>query len=324
MITKPTLFVLGAGASIPYGFPSGYDLRKEICESSRGRATRLVKLLEINCKVSPNDVVDFATCFMQSRIASIDSFLSRRPEFSYMGKAAIAALLIPKETEAQFDAEIVDDWYFALWNALVSDVSELKQLADNKIQIITFNYDRSLERYLHTAIRNTFSNVSDEDALEALAYFNIKHVYGSLGKYGLENNRDTRTYTAKLNDLTLDVAVRSLKVIPEAREDDSIFNEAREAFKWAEHVCFLGFGFDHLNVKRLGFKDIVHTRNELIVPSRVIASTFGKTKAEETIAKNSLIGGIQFFGKDGAQRPTWSTHHGINLETLREHAWLLR
>ncbi|WP_156096076.1 hypothetical protein [Methanobacterium sp. SMA-27] len=31
MIKTPTVFVLGAGASIPYGYPSGEKLREEIC-----------------------------------------------------------------------------------------------------------------------------------------------------------------------------------------------------------------------------------------------------------------------------------------------------
>lgn len=324
MITKPTLLVLGAGASMPYGFPSGSGLRKQICDASTGHTNHLVELLVMNCRVSSNDVVDFAKCFMQSRIASIDSFLSRRPEYSEMGKAAIAALLIPKEIETQFDSEISDDWYFALWNALVSDVSELEQLAANKIRIITFNYDRSLERYLHTAIKNTFPNVSEEDALKSLSYFNIQHVYGSLGKYGLENNQDTRAYTAKLNSLSLNVATKGLKVIPEARDDDSIFNEAKEAFKWAENVCFLGFGYDSLNVKRLGFKEIVDSRNESSVPSKIVASTFGLTDAEVEIARYALTGGVSFHGKGTVLKPVWLPAKRTNLETLREHAWLLR
>ena len=32
MITIPTVFVLGAGASVPYGLPTGRDLTKKACE----------------------------------------------------------------------------------------------------------------------------------------------------------------------------------------------------------------------------------------------------------------------------------------------------
>jgi hypothetical protein len=35
VIFKPTVFVLGAGASVPYGFPTGYDLASKILKAFR-------------------------------------------------------------------------------------------------------------------------------------------------------------------------------------------------------------------------------------------------------------------------------------------------
>ena len=38
MITKPTVLILGAGASINYGFPSGLQLKALICKEIKERA----------------------------------------------------------------------------------------------------------------------------------------------------------------------------------------------------------------------------------------------------------------------------------------------
>lgn len=323
MIIKPTLFILGAGASIPYGYPSGATLRNQICEGSRGVSTELARNISTSFDFSAVDVMEFAREFQQSRIASIDSFLAKRPEYSDLGKAAIATLLIPHENDSVFDEVDADeDWYFQLWNALVAGVHSLEELALNQVRVLTFNYDRSLERYLHLAIKHTF-NVSDEVALDALGYFKIEHVYGSLGQFGLSDANQTRTYRGKINAIHLNIAVSSIRVIPEARDNDQVFTNAKDAFSWAKHVCLLGFGFDQLNVERLGFRDIVLSANELVVPSKIVASVYGKTKAQQMIAKNSLIGDMQFAGKDGASKPIWHTNYGTNLDTLRNYAWLL-
>lgn len=37
MITKNTLFILGAGASVPYGYPTGRELRKLLISNSSDR-----------------------------------------------------------------------------------------------------------------------------------------------------------------------------------------------------------------------------------------------------------------------------------------------
>ena len=39
MIETKTVFVLGAGANAPYGYPTGAGLRKEICKKSVGDPT---------------------------------------------------------------------------------------------------------------------------------------------------------------------------------------------------------------------------------------------------------------------------------------------
>lgn len=325
MITKPTLFILGAGASIPYGFPSGAKLRTQICAEATKPDSKLASFLELFFKIPKTDFIEFVSSFQRSRLASIDSFLSRRTEFSEIGKLIIASLLVPKETAATFNESIDDDWYFAFWNALVSNVSTLEDLKKNNVQIYTFNYDRSLEAYLHIAIVSTFKCSADE-ALNAISHFNIHHVYGSLGVYGppQEHQSNIRPYFNKYDPVDIRIAADTLRVIPEARADDAIFRKAKEAFLWAEHVCFLGFGFDPLNVERLGFKGVITSSLASSLPSKIIASTLDKTFSEVDLIHEAVVGVQNFHDEQGTLRVHWDNYNSENLATLRRFAWLLQ
>lgn len=47
MITENTIFILGAGASKPYGFPTGAELREQICKL---KIVKLRNLINFNRK----------------------------------------------------------------------------------------------------------------------------------------------------------------------------------------------------------------------------------------------------------------------------------
>src|SRR4051794_36706351 len=100
MIREPTVFILGAGASIPYGFPSGYELRKVICQAAVGPNQSLPQLLQRTLNTDPQAIMQFASEFLHSGQMSIDAFLSRRMELATIGKLCIAAELCIREQAA--------------------------------------------------------------------------------------------------------------------------------------------------------------------------------------------------------------------------------
>ena len=94
MIKVPTVFVLGAGASMPYGLPSGADLRARICGATieperNGLGQQIMRCGELTVA----DVKKFGLAFSRSNIASIDAFLAMRPEYTNIGKVAIATTI---------------------------------------------------------------------------------------------------------------------------------------------------------------------------------------------------------------------------------------
>ncbi len=308
MITSETVFVLGAGASIPYGFPSGIELREELCKV--GTAGLPISDTLMVCGISNNETGLFASAFRDSRIGSIDAFLSRRNEFVDIGKLAIAAVLCARENPRIFDySNIEDDWYFALWNAMVADVHQADDLVLNKIKIITFNYDRSLEYYLFTAIRNTFG-LAEVDTYSILHKISIKHVYGQLGEF------PEHPFQVSNSPSIVEAAANGIRIIPEDRENNDVtIREIRAWLSSARNICFLGFGFDSLNIHRLELSSIIAEKFQIgRRDQNIYTSGYGKTSSELSMIRNSIYGGLTNW---------YPVENEKSLMTLRNNAHLL-
>jgi hypothetical protein len=116
MITTPTVLVLGAGASYPYGFPTAAGLRQDICHAFEAPDTNASVLIASYAggDIDRERVFEFRQAFLKSGQPSIDAFLDRRSEFLHIGKLAIAYCLIPYESEQHLyarDHQRGGDWY---------------------------------------------------------------------------------------------------------------------------------------------------------------------------------------------------------------------
>ena len=306
MITSPTVFVLGAGASMPYGFPSGAELRIEVCRGA-AHGTRIFDMLSA-LNVPAADIERFTTAFSQSAVASIDSFLAKRGKFAEIGKFAIAAALSGKEnTSTLFDDSNDDHWYRILWNALIEDGEGINDLQRNKVKFVTFNYDRSLECFLHYATTNTFG-VDNAQAMAAWSHLQIIHVYGELGKFDVTDSQGACPYTTDvLQGPRLSIAAHGIQIMPEHREESKVFERVRDVLAGAARICFLGFGFDPLNVERLGLASVLDWKRKNKQAVEIYASMYQKTKTEIDKIHNKLC-----------PNDNWHTFNTRNVMTLRE------
>lgn len=180
MISSPTVLVLGAGSSMPYGFPSGAGLREAIL-SIHNQKDSMHALEELGFDVGV--LGDFQRRFQGSYLTSIDAFLRHQPQFAALGKSCIAECV--GHCEKQFADRLfnggvqVEDWYPMLCNAMADGGSE--KFTDNKLTIITFKYDRTIELFLATAYANTFDTTRDEALSKVCEAVRVLHVYGHLG-----------------------------------------------------------------------------------------------------------------------------------------------
>lgn len=244
MVNRKTTLILGAGASHPYGYPLGSTLRSLILQLD-GDWEVAVALRSLGAC----DIESFVEDFRGSELESIDTFLSFRPEYSLVGRQAIAAILLDAERKSQLGVDS-GNWVRYLINRLVQPDSDLSNLS-----VVTFNYDRSLEQKLFAAFQK-IRRIDAREAARLLSAIEIVHVYGDIGEAYESGTEDRElAYGCGINAKSLEVAVSRLRVIPEGRDSDPSVVRAKALISSAERLAFLGFGFDAVNLARLGFPE---------------------------------------------------------------------
>ena len=306
VIRHNTVLILGAGASEPYGLPLGRELLIALC--------KLAKLPERDERVAVferggfelDDVRRFGTALHRSAANSIDTFLARRRELSDLGKLAIACEICPREGADAFHAGLNGHWYAHLWNRMHRDIEAFRDVPHaNHLRVITFNYDRSLEFFLYNAILN-FYGCTPDDAQAVLDQLQILHVYGQVGPFHHAGLQGGMRYGPHPHPELYVRAAAGINIIADARAESPNFAESRRWLEEAEFICFVGFGFDQLNLERLDVASVMGVR-----PSRpyICASTLGMTAAEIGQAKRMIVPNFE-----------WSTQSMSSLDFLRnEH-----
>ena len=308
MISEPTVLILGAGASIPYGFPDGWTLKNDICDKILGGGSTPLKeaFSQIFFKMN---VLPFARLLQFSAELSIDAFLERRPEFEDVGKKAIAGELIQYERLEYLLPRNKDGkwtqwgWYHHLFNRLTMEATP-DTFDQNKLAVITFNYDRSLEEFLFRALHITFST-TDEEALKLLRSIPIIHVHGMLAPYDPLGTGSGRPYRTNINKYDISQAAESIRIV--SNDNEERFVEARELMKGTERICFLGFGYHPDNCRRLG-----------IGPKRTVFGTvYGLTRLEFGTKVRRFF---QRHTSEGQfENPLKPVNQCINMDYLRHY-----
>jgi hypothetical protein len=281
MIKRNTVFVLGAGASCPFGFPTGQGLRSIICDQLvRGNLGNAMRRFNYD----DGDLGQFRLEFERSGVTSIDTFLAMRPEFSELGRRIIVAALLPFQLEDRlYRADThhgTSDWYQYLYQVMRDGARTPDDVAGNPVTFLTFNYDQSLERFFLNAIRYGFG-LEQEEAQAFARRIKIHHVYGSLSA----SAHDTFSYEPDRSTAHMQRFADNLKVMPSERPvEDPV---CLAALKAARNVIYLGFGFDEMNCLRLGTAKAGGQPTVLNKPFRV-GTAFGLTKAEKQLAEQRV------------------------------------
>lgn len=305
MIQTRTTLILGAGSSKPYGFPSGRELRDQICSGLADETSPAFVQL-INNFAGPATIRKFREAFERSQMYSIDAFLARRSEFTDVGKAVIASFLMRNEEMNNLSSTKDDHWYQYLWNQLAESWDSLRQ---EFLAIVTFNYDRSLEYFLLEAMQSSFGK-SESDCVNQLLQIPIFHVYGSLGEPAFLASSG-RPYEPTITKSTLATAMSGIRVIPEQRQHDETFERAIDLLKKSSVICFLGFGYDRLNMNRLRFDEIAK-RDEGGNPvhgRRICGTVLGMKSAEIAWAIRKCGSNARYF--DELRCEEFLRTHGI-------------
>ena len=278
MSHKRLVFVLGAGSSVPYGYPSGRELVQRIVTPGPGSPSFTA--------TNRSDFEAFREKLANCKARSIDAFLGRdkRRTFEDVGKLAIAETLIRCELHGRiFYDTVQDDWYEYVFNLCLADKTDIQDAQGLDIAFVTFNYDRSLEHFLFTFLVNNF----DTDPVVVADIIGrcipIVHVYGSLGPLPWQDATIGRAYSSVISPDIVQKAADSITILHQGKDDSEAFCQAHKLFEDADIIYILGFGYHSENMRRLKipFERLGgHSASANVKPLRIFGTTFGLTDAE--------------------------------------------
>ena len=304
--------ILGAGASEPYGFPTGGELQDAIIDGCQREDSPISGHLS---KLGFNSLAiqDFGNQLLRAKRTSVDRFLESRETYLGIGTAAIVSALIPIEDPTSVfkyrgrdGYRPEEDWYKYLWTRMDAP---FEQFENNKLSIVTYNYDRSLEFYLYSALKHAYGK-TDEECFQTLRRIPFIHLHGQLGTI-FDGPADSN-YRAYLPDTSYSDWKRIIPQIKIVHQviplENPQFLVARKKLFDAERICFLGFGYDKTNIERL-FGDL--DLNNYFLDKELCGTALGFTIQEiNRIIKTKL--GKGFDARDCG-----------NLELLKQTAVLL-
>jgi|GEM_PF-1934571 len=318
MLNNRTVLILGAGASMRYGYPSGVELKKMIVrhlmpvqsplyanasainnhEIIDSDLDKLIPYLIQNCAFPIQTLKDFYTDFNESPRASIDSFLQERKEFLEIGKILIAHAILRCENSGGFHDVVSNtepSWYQYLFNEIVDQLV----MQDQKLSltVITYNYDRSFESYFVNGLIKTYG-MQPSEAKRIFERIKVIHVHGTVGTH--QWDVFAKPYGHSLLPIHIEQAANSLHIISEEDAFVETYREVRSELYQAENIFILGFGYHKANLERLNLTsyrgNIYSTRTgiedlELIELNRA-------TEGKIIFGKDKNHGIVDFFRKE--------------------------
>jgi hypothetical protein len=189
-------------------------------------------------------------------------FATSRPEIVELGKLAIVREILQTERASRLfaeshpqsipDADFDDTW---LPHFLSMVMAELKMEdagnAFRNVTVINFNYDRTLEHYLYSALQTKFG-LTESGAQKALLSLKVIRPYGKIGSlpwqdaepsidFGMPSAGDAEKLLSLLQSIRTyteqEITAQQATIQPEMDQ--------------ARMVVFLGFGFHEQNMRLL-------------------------------------------------------------------------
>lgn len=348
MLTKPTTFILGAGASCDFDFPTGDGLQDRIVQHlqlstdggnfvSEKMYNALLPLLQQNDFAQRH--VQYAEaarriCEGMPVAASIDNFLHTHQQDEnvvLVGKIAIALAIIEGEAASPLAAQdeggravpplsterYRNSWYFPFMRMLTMGTrSDDPRALFQNIRFVVFNYDRCLELVLLHTLRGYYG-LQPEDALEILAEIEIIHPYGSIGLLGGVPGPGIPFGYQHANIREI---ANGIKTFTES-VGEHIVERARKVVADADTIVFLGFGFLPQNM------DLLRPRAHQQA-MRIHATTFKVSMANKMVIREQLhqfvrtpnnVGQFAFVKNDSAHTSLIDVDNSTCRALIEDH-----
>lgn len=312
MLSRPTTFVIGAGASFELNLPTGDGLQLLISkilqpgQNARGFSHEpiwqaLLTMIQADGENWAYEATQYRTAAEKiiagmPTAASIDNFLHTHRDdkrIVRLGKLAIAQAILNAEAGSHLrngDSRLnghnpyTSGYYQMSWYYPLVKMLSMGTLLDDpgrllaNLKFIVFNYDRCLEVILRNAVK-TYYAVEDREAANIVANsVEIIHPYGSLGSLPVLAGEPSTPFGG--SEVNLVTVASGIRTFTEA-VDSAVVAQARHAIRTADVLVFMGFGFLAQNVELIA-------PGEVRRATRVHATTFGFSETDKLIIAEQL------------------------------------
>lgn len=269
-------FVLGAGASQPFGYPLGNDLKNQIL-SRLGEKGEIYDSL-VAAGNAPQEIKEFQKSLFRADYETIDQFIGahkRNPHIQRLCKQAIVLSIARCENDTSlFNA----GWHW--YKRLIDFMRRRPDLLNrDALSFVTYNYDRSVEHYLYETVSRGGGDFS-ENFLSDFFQNNFLHVHGSIGPLPWQPTSDqikTRDYGAPVHADDVRSVAQNI-ITPD--EESGIPRQWKDRLVSSDIILITGFGYHPKNLEKIGFQDLA--RQAELGRCRILASTY--QLVEERIA----------------------------------------
>jgi hypothetical protein len=284
MFERRTVFVVGAGGSKELGLPMGSELTKTIAERVRFtfpdgytpkggdpdiyHAVKLTTQQRGERDANPFYRAGQAIARGMHQAISIDNFLHTHSDDEhviFMGKLGIASAILEAERKAKIASDndqdklldfggIPDSWHAVFVKMLLegSSRADPSNIFDN-VAIITFNYDRCIERYLLHSLQS-YLGMTRVDAEALLARLTIIHPYGQVGVLPT-GKANGISFGKRIHPSDLPGVAAQIKTFTERVEDEAMLQRMHRLLAEAEVVVYLGFSYGDMNMELMTLKN---------------------------------------------------------------------
>ena len=295
MITHPTTFVVGAGASNDYGLPTSAKLRQEVQSlTPRHEVYQLILLTKLCLPEQLNKILDD---LRHQGTSSIDEFLFARQDDEVtmrVGRALIALLLATHLSGVKSPDTLgagPPDWLGYIIEKMQSGAKDCEAFAQGnaEVRFVTFNFDSIIEERLEKALRNLYRGTAEEKLRDAISavHRQVIHVHGKLKlPPPLPLRFNERRYSPEWVSW-LSAAPSGIRVVLDQIDDDTL-RATRQAVLRSEILCFLGFAYASENLTRLDLPSAITRGVDGIVIRYVFGTAFGIRPGEGASVKDRL------------------------------------
>jgi hypothetical protein len=171
-------------------------------------------------------------------------------------------------------------WLGGLAQLIVQD-KERRSIDDifDNLSIISFNYDRTIQRFLPFALASQFA-IPDQQAKEICQRLPVYHPYGSLGLLPWESSTGSVEF-GDIDRVSLSTVASNIRTFTEQIEDENHLAPMREAIGSADRIVFLGFGYLAQNMQLL-------THGVTGTAKQILGTSVGLSEPDQELVTNLL------------------------------------